>query len=366
MTAFLEPLKKLSVSEEVCGKLKKNRGVLQLSGCMDSQKIHMAYGLWQDYPCRLILTYSEQKAKEIYEDCRFFDRKTVLYQAKDFLFFHADIQGNLLVQQRVRALQALLTQEEVTIVTTFDGLMDRLRPLEKVKQEILCVGSESVVEIKDLSDRLVRLGYERTGQVEAPGQFAVRGGIVDIYALTEENPWRIEFWDDEIDSIRSFDVESQRSIENLEKIVIYPAADPVPDKKGEAVSFLDYFDTEKTLVILDEPTRLLEKGRTVEKEFQESLANRAEKGEHLPEGAGLFYGCTEVVGRLNRKNCVALCMMEQKAFEWEVTGKYQIDARSINPSNSNKLSARYIQYNFICKSSRIVFAASLFSVNAMS
>ena len=335
MKAFLEPLKKLSVYEELCEKLKKNRGVLQLSGCMDSQKVHMAYGLWQGFPCRLFLAGSEQKAKEIYEDCRFFDKGAVLYQAKDFLFFHADIQGNLLVQQRIQALKALLTRQEVTIVTTFDGLMDRLRPLEQVQKDILHIGNESVVEIKALSERLVRLGYERTGQVEAPGQFAVRGGIVDIYALTEENPWRIEFWDDEIDSIRSFDVESQRSIENLEEIVIYPAADPVPGKKEKAVSFLDYLDTEKTLVFLDEPMRLLEKGRAVEKEFQESLANRAEKGESLPKEAELFYGCSEIVVRLNRKNCVALCMMEQKAFEWEVTGKYQIDAKSINPYHNS-------------------------------
>ena len=128
MRAFLEPLKKLSAYEELCEKLKKNRGVLQLSGCMDSQKVHMAYGLWQGFPCRLFLAGSEQKAKEIYEDCRFFDKGAVLYQAKDFLFFHADIQGNLLVQQRIQALKALLTRQEVTIVTTFDGLMDRLRP----------------------------------------------------------------------------------------------------------------------------------------------------------------------------------------------------------------------------------------------
>jgi len=141
MRAFLEPLNNLNAFEEIRGKLKKNRGILQLSGCVDSQKVHMAYGLWQDYPCRLILTYSEQKAKEIYEDCRFFDRAAVLYQAKDFLFFHADIQGNLLVQQRVRALQALLTRQSVTVITTFDGCMDRLKDPEQVRREILHMGN---------------------------------------------------------------------------------------------------------------------------------------------------------------------------------------------------------------------------------
>ena len=335
MKAFLEPFQQLGIYEELEKRLKKNRGVLLLSGCVDSQKVHAASSLWQGFPRRVILTYSEQKAGEIYEDCRYFDREAVLYQAKDFLFFHADIQGNLLVQQRVRALQALLTKKEVTVITTFDGLMDRLRPLERVKEEILTIGQDSIVEIEALAKKLVRLGYERTGQVEAPGQFAVRGGIVDIFALTEEAPWRIEFWDDEVDSIRSFDAESQRSMENLEEIVIYPAAEPVPGEKEEAVSFLDYFDTEETVFFLDEPTRLLEKGRTVEKEFEESMANRAERGETLPEEARLLYGSEEIVARLNRKNCVALCLMEQKAPEWEVKERYQVEARSVNPYNNS-------------------------------
>ena len=335
MKAFLEPFQQLGIYEELEKRLKKNRGVLLLSGCVDSQKVHAASSLWQGFPRRVILTYSEQKAREIHEDCRYFDREAVLYQAKDFLFFHADIQGNLLVQQRVRALQALLTKKEVTVITTFDGLMDRLRPLERVKEEILTIGQDSIVEIEALAKKLVRLGYERTGQVEVPGQFAVRGGIVDIFALTEEAPWRIEFWDDEVDSIRSFDAESQRSMENLEEIVIYPAAEPVPGEKEEAVSFLDYFDTEETVFFLDEPTRLLEKGRTVEKEFEESMANRAERGETLPEEARLLYGSEEIVARLNRKNCVALCLMEQKAPEWEVKERYQVEARSVNPYNNS-------------------------------
>ena len=335
MKAFLEPFRQLGIYEELEKRLKKNRGLLLLSGCVDSQKVHAASSLWQGYPYRMILTYSEQKAREIYEDCRYFDRETVLYQAKDFLFFHADIQGNLLVQQRVRALQALLEKKEVTIVTTFDGLMDRLRPLEQVKKEILTIGQDSIIELKALTEKLVRLGYERTGQVEAPGQFAVRGGIVDIYALTEDAPWRIELWDDEVDSIRSFDVESQRSMENVSEIVLYPAAEPVPGEKEEAVSFLDYFDPGQTLFFLDEPARLLEKGRTVEKEFQESMANRAERGEALPEEARLLYGSDEITARLNQKNCVGLCLMDQKASEWEVNGRYQVEARSVNPYNNS-------------------------------
>ena len=73
--------------------------------------------------------------------------------------------------------------------------------------------------------RLVHLGFERVAQIEEAGQFCVRGGIVDIFNVSDECPYRIEFWDDEVDSIRSFDVDSQRSIENCESFTIYPASE---------------------------------------------------------------------------------------------------------------------------------------------
>lgn len=76
-----------------------------------------------------------------------------------------------------------------------------------------------------LASRLVAMGYEKAYQVESPGQFSIRGGIVDIFDLTEENPYRIELWGDEVESIRSFDILSQRSIEKLESITVYPATE---------------------------------------------------------------------------------------------------------------------------------------------
>lgn len=109
-----------------------------------------------------------------------------------------------------------------------------------------------MINMDVLKNTLVQLGYERVGQVEMPGQFSVRGGIVDIYSLTEENPWRIELWGDEVDSIRSFDAESQRSLENLDEIAIYPAVEWNNGKK--MVSFVDYFPGKKCFCFWMNPT----------------------------------------------------------------------------------------------------------------
>ena len=166
----------------------------------------------------------------------------------------------------MRVIRALLEQEEVTVVTSIDGCMDFLMPLEKIRNRLLHFKSDSVIDLDQLKEELVELGYERTGQVELPGQFSVRGGIIDIYPLTEDNPWRIELWDDEVDSIRSFDAESQRSLENVDEITIYPAAEKMDGE--DMVSFLEYFPEEKTLVFLDELNHLAENGEGVEEEYQ--------------------------------------------------------------------------------------------------
>ena len=76
-----------------------------------------------------------------------------------------------------------------------------------------------------IKEELRDMGYERTGQVDGMGQFSVRGGILDVFPLTEELPVRIELWGDEVDSIRSFDPESQRSVAQMEAVLLYPAAE---------------------------------------------------------------------------------------------------------------------------------------------
>ena len=332
MKAFLTPLQGLAEFEQIKEKSKTNKGILQVSGCMESQKSHLMYGLSRIAPYRLILAEDERRAREIYEDYRFYDKKVYSYPAKDLLFFQADIHGNLLIRQRMKVIKALLEEKELTVVTSIDGCMDFLESLEKIKEQLIHYESDSTVDTEQLKNQLVALGYERVGQVEMPGQFSVRGGIVDIYCLTEENPWRIELWGDEIDSIRSFDPESQRSLENLEEITIYPAVEHIGDK--DMVSFLDYFPEERTIIFLDEPNRLTEKGGAVEEEYRQSRMHREEKGSrNLPEN--WLCSFEQLQKELNKRNCISVCALEPKQAGWKVREKFYLEVKSISAYNNS-------------------------------
>lgn len=338
MKTFLLPLKRLAEMEDICRRIGEEKGILQITGCMESQKAHIMYGLSGLFPYRLILAEDERRAKELCEDYRFYDKNVYYYPAKDLLFFQADVHGNLLLRQRMQVIRALLTREEITVVTSVDGCMDYLMPLDSIRARLLHYKNGGAVDLDALTVSLVSLGYERVGQVEMPGQFSIRGGIIDIYPLTEENPWRIELWGEEIDSIRSFDAQSQRSLENLDEITIYPAAEQM-GKKG-MVSFLDYFPAERSLIFLDEPNRLTENALMVQTEFYQSCRNREEKGETTlsPDWLCDF----ETLGaELNRRRCAAVSALPiQKRWaqgrgEWRTAERFDLTVKSISSYNGS-------------------------------
>ncbi|MCM1120195.1 MAG: transcription-repair coupling factor [bacterium] len=230
MQALLAPLRELAEYEQVREDIRKGRTPVALSGCVDSQKLHMIYGLSDGIRFKVIVTYSDLKARELYEEYRFYDRNAQLYPAKDLIFFQADIHGNQLTRERVRVLRRIAEGKPLTLITTFAALMTpqvQWNPCE----DILTVENGGTLDAAQFARRLVDLGYEKAPQVESSGQFSVRGGIIDIFDLTEENPYRIELWGDQVESLRSFDVLSQRSLEKLESVTIYPAAEFVMSRE---------------------------------------------------------------------------------------------------------------------------------------
>ena len=386
------PLLELQEYDNLVQALKSGKGPLQVTGTLDSQKVHLMYELGEAsaFSWKLVVTYDDTRAKEIYDDLRSFTSRVWLYPAKDLLFYSADIHGNLMARQRIAVLRRLMEDREGVVVTTMDGLMDHLLPLKYLREQSITVESGQVIDLDAWKERLIAMGYERVAQVDGMGQFSIRGGIVDIFPLTEEVPVRIELWDDEIDSIRSFDAESQRSLENADEITIYPAAEVVlsadqlaagirrlekeektyekalreQHKPEEAhrihtiigelrsgldegwriggldayiryfcpdtVSFLEYFPQGESVIFLDEPARLKEKGETVELEFRESMVHRLEKGYLLPGQTELLYPAAEILARMQKPYAVMLTGLDQKLPGMKVNQKFSIDVKNVN------------------------------------
>ena len=334
MQGLIGPLKELAEFEELCKNKKKDAGMIRVCGCVNSQKSHMMYAIGDGCKYKVIACSSETKAKQIYEEYRFLDNNTYLYPAKDFLFYKADIRSKELVKQGMEGIQAVLSGTPVTIVTSLDGFMDHLAPKESIEEKVLKIQNDSVLKLDEMAERLSDVGYDREVQVEGPGQFAVRGGILDIYPLTEEFPVRIEFWGDEVDSIRTFDVESQRSIENMTEITIYPAVEfPQGEEKG--VSFLDYFSKEDSILFLDEPVRLVERGQNIEEEFMEAQKKRLENGYELEEEEANIFPVADILKKINTYSSIGFFALEMKCRGLEVRESYEIQAKSVNPYNNS-------------------------------
>lgn len=334
MQAFIAPLVELAEFETVQKKRKEQKGIVQFVGCVNSQKTHMMYALSDGFEFKIIAASSELKAKQIYEEYKVLDSNVYYYPAKDLLFYQADLRGKYLIKQRMEVLQAILEQENVTVVTSFDGFMDALLPIETIKERIRELAVGDTLDFEALKKDVALLGYEREEQIDGPGQFAVRGGIMDIYPLTEEVPIRIELWGDEIDSIRTFDVESQRSIENLQKISIYPASD-FPEEQAKRVSFLDYFDRSKTIAFLDEPARLIEQGENIQAEFVQAQANRVESGYDVSDEEMKLFTPKEIADRMPEFSCVAFSALEMKCKELKAKEIFHIQSKSVNPYNNS-------------------------------
>lgn len=334
MQALIQPLGELAEYEEIQKKKREGAGIIQISGCVNSQKTHMMYALGDGCNYKVIACSGESKARQVYEEYRFLDEAVFLYPAKDFLFYQADIRSKEILKQRMAVVQAILSGEPVTVVTSFDAFMDGLPEKQVMAEAAIHMENGGTLDIQDIAGRLAEAGYEREVQVDRLGQFAIRGGILDIYPLTEEQPVRIELWGDEIDSIRSFDAESQRSVQNLSEICVFPA-DELLNKEGKRVSFLDYFPIEDTLLFLDEPARLMEKGEGIEREFVEAQAKRMESGYQVSDEEMILYPAAEIVKKMNRYSAVGLSSLDTRYGEFKIREKWNLHAKSVNSYNSS-------------------------------
>lgn len=166
MQAFVKPLEELAEYEVIQREICEKTGMIQIAGCVTSQKTHLMYALGGRFKNKIIIVSDEGKAKQICEEYRFLDENICYYPPKDLLFYQADLRGKLLVKQRMEVIRAMLTEQEVTVVTSFDGFMDALLPPEKIKERIFRLKPADEVDFETLKNKIAQLGYDREVQIE--------------------------------------------------------------------------------------------------------------------------------------------------------------------------------------------------------
>ena len=170
MKTFTQPMQGLKEFEDLEAALPKLSGVIQISGCIDAAKPHMMYSIGNGSGNRIIVTFQEQKAKELAEEYRFFDPNVAYYPAKDILFYQSDIRGNVLTAERINALKMMAEKRSCTIVTTFDGLMNPMPSPDQFISAVRKVAVGDVIDLEQFTRHLAELGYEKNYQVQTSGE----------------------------------------------------------------------------------------------------------------------------------------------------------------------------------------------------
>ena len=219
---LVEPLLELPGMEEALKYLRKGKNI-KITDIVNACKGHLGYSLSQFTNAPIVLiTYDELSTKQLAEDLEVLKGKesVLIYPARDILFYSADVHSMDITAQRLKVMDALVNQKDVAVIIPIEALLNPLSPKETFEAYMQQIEVGGSIDLSKLEARLVQMGYERVARVEAMGQFSIRGGIIDIYGAASEEAYRIELWDDEVDSIRNFNIQTQRSVN---QVLSFPA-----------------------------------------------------------------------------------------------------------------------------------------------
>lgn len=374
--------------------LRKARSEILFTGLSGSQKSLYIAALYntlrgQREAPTLLLTHNLVAAQGLYTDLRSLLPETepiLLYPAIE-IDPHEEVTRDLgLEQARLQAIEAIL-QRKGLVIAPVQAIAERLVPKEAYLAKRLTVTLQSEIQMDQFATELTVMGYERCDRVDGPGQFSVRGGIVDIYPPTEELGVRIELFDTDVDSIRAFDPVNQRSLEKLEEATIGPAREYLLPEHGldaavdaiekviarqasrlisldepdaartleertarhierlvEGVPFpgmdqykpfffkklatlLDYVD-EDELILVDEPARVREQVTAHQADFAERHALGLEKGRVLPDEMKLLASWSDLYARLKDGHALHLSGLAKRVAGMEPTAVVSAEAKA--------------------------------------
>lgn len=323
MNFLIKTLEENKKFQELTKQISKT-GPIAISGLVDVEKLHVLAGILNETKRPMVLvTYNEIQARKLYQDLKKLIKQTYFFPKKEITSYDYVAQSKEIEYKRIDVLNKMYLakqqKEPIIIVTTIEAVMQKMVAKNTLYQNVIDFEVGKTYLLDGIKEKLVGLGYERSNLIENKGQFSIRGGIVDV-GLSEKIGVRIEFWGDEVDSIRFFQISSQRSTEMLKEITIFPAHELIVQDLSEAVkniqekypeeiedielikngdyiskinkyfnefyenqaSFLDYMSDEY-LLLLDEKSKINQRESNIIEDNNKLIASLVEKEKFVPE-----------------------------------------------------------------------------------
>lgn len=393
MLSELKITKEISELNELITNIKKGLSHLFAYGVTDSQRAFLISSIKYRLKLPILVVCADSlEAKKLSEDLALFlgTDKVFLFPASSVLPYETAARSLEFTAQRLKVIERLLNGKPIVVVSTIQSLLNKMPPPDIVDKFCFKMQVGCVLSLKDIIANLSVMGYERVDMIEGRGQFALRGGILDIYPLTGDMAVRIELFDDEVDSIREFLPEDQRSINKIDEVFIGPAreviydgemaenaarriadelklrknvmnkigqdyiAEHLSEKVGEHIEKLDgglFFESAELyithlyprfstlmdyfkgrfLTVLIEPGRVREAQKIAAYEVEETFKGLLEKGEILASQADIYFSPFEIMEKLKRNKIIYLSMLPKIPTEFEPKALHSFQFRSITP-----------------------------------
>ena len=223
MNGLITKIQSNTKIENVVNKLNLDKNInITLSGITDSFKAHMIYALTcMENKGAFVVCSNIMAANKMIQDLKYVsDLEIIYFPARKLEYYDIETESKEIQNSRMYAIDKMLSGKKNIIVTTVDLLTEKMYPSKTYQKSDICIKKGDVVNLKDITEKLLLLGYERCQLVEGKGQFSIRGDILDIFSINCELPFRIELFGDEVDNIRTFDQITQRSIDTLSEVNI--------------------------------------------------------------------------------------------------------------------------------------------------
>ena len=235
LQGLLQPLQENDKFITAINSIKNRRFPINIAGLSESGKSYIIDGIFNEIDNSLVVvTHNELEAKNLYEDLSLYSTNVYFLPIREVVFYNVDAISGDLRWARLKVIKEILNnKDKKIIVTSVDAITALYTPRQKYLNYSITIKNGDEVDLKDISKKLIECGYERVEVVEGKGEFSFRGGILDVFPPTAVYPYRIELFGDEIDSIRTFNIESQRSIEKVKSIEIFPAKEVIVDEEAK-------------------------------------------------------------------------------------------------------------------------------------